>query len=526
MSVDRVEDPPSLLGKCWDTAMTQPGVFSYDDDHPGAQNLTPDDLASVRETDSLNDTRTDAAASDGPTSGTPDSPADRLIQDLGESLQGRGWHASQINVVRSDLRALLMFGNYQLSAQPSTGEFTADNVIGDYHLGDVLGRGGGGMVYAAHHMPTGDQVALKTVPVSDNTSRFRREMELVLQLAHPHIVTAREVGQHGAWYYIAMEQLCGPDLRAWVRDDGPMSAEQTVSMIRGAASALHHAHLRGLTHRDVKPGNLMMAADGRIKLMDLGLATDAGSSVAAERSFHTRHEAVGGTPGYMAPEQACSLAEADARSDVYSLAATWFYLLTGRSMVGGTTWTKRLNHLINGTEIETLDETQLPEPLLSLWRRMIARDPADRPQTMLDVLNDLPDRPVENPGPAEAIDVLIVEDNQDDLYVTIESLKRFNHGVNIQSAGTLSEAVASAGASKPDVVLLDLQLPDSNGIETVQAFVNAVPDVALIVLSGNADDQVADQCRSIGAIEFVVKHSLSVHELERVIFVTLSRSAT
>ena len=402
--------------------------------------------------------------------------------------------------------------------------------VADYQIVDTVGRGGSGLVYAVRHCETGQSLALKVLSSSMTSQRFEREMDLVCRLAHPNIVFAHQVGQCDGLWYIAMERLSGPDVRQWVINDGPLDWQTTLPIIYQIAGALQQAHTRGLVHRDVKPGNLICDGDGVVKLADLGLAAMLtpeidGGDAGGEPSFHTRIEALGGTPGYMAPEQAHSLAAADDRSDIYSLGATWYYMLTGRSMVPGDTWSARLGELIRGDHIRTLSADQLPQPFLDLWQSMVHRDPEQRLQKVSQVITMMKDSydPKLLGGADRSIRVLVVEDDQDDLFITLQSLRRFNTSVDVESAQSLDAAITMATTGNFEAVLLDLQLPDATGLEAVSQFRESCPDVAIIVLSGRDDEGIDQACRLRGADEFVTKHSVGVPEMERLIFIALAK---
>ena len=399
--------------------------------------------------------------------------------------------------------------------------------LGEYEIQEMIGEGGSGQVYAAVHADGHQPVAIKILHQTKSTKRFRREMDLVTCLAHPNIVVAYEVGESNGHLYIVMERLKGPDMRAKVRNEGPLAWQHTVPIILQAASALDQAHERSLIHRDIKPGNLILSHDGAIKVADLGLAMSTADvdSDNPDYSQITRVESLGGTPGYMAPEQAHSLSLADQRSDIYSLGATWFFLLTGTAMVPGSTWNDRLTALIENRGIRDLPSGLLPESLEGLWRQMVERNPERRPQSMDEVIKSiqLDSESSDTDIRERIIEVLVVEDDQDDLYITIESLRRFNRNVKVHSASSLASAIEVARQNSIDVTLLDLQLTDSTGISTVDRFHQAHPNAPVIVLSGNSTADIAEDCRRRGADEFVLKHSLDVHEMERLIFVTLSR---
>ncbi|WP_160168287.1 protein kinase domain-containing protein [Novipirellula maiorica] len=399
--------------------------------------------------------------------------------------------------------------------------------IGEYIIDGLLSEGGAGQVYRAAPVSGGDFVAVKVLRDIHLSERFRREMELVGKLAHPNIVVAYEVGEHDGMLYIVMEQLAGPDLSVYVRLNGPLSWQDSVDVILQAARALEHAHQRGLVHRDVKPGNLVRDGDRRIKVTDLGLAVlTADRDVKKARDFRTGIEMVAGTLDFMAPEQARSLSSATELSDIYSLGATWFYLLTGGSRVPGESANEKLTSLLVDKAFQKLPTENLPDALPEVFERIVAYRPDDRYQSMAEVIAALESlRPSDATASAKhAVKVLVVEDNQDDLFLTVEMLRRMNKSIVVHKAFTLEHAIRERQSHESlDLVLLDLQLPDSSGVETVQQFRAAAPDVPIVVLTGQEDVQVGRECIEAGADNFASKNDLNAAFLERLIFITLSR---
>ena len=408
--------------------------------------------------------------------------------------------------------------------------------VGDFQIESLLGEGGAGHVFRARSLvdPT-SCVALKLIKQVRSSSRFRREMELVQRLAHPNVVIAYEVGEQGDMLFIAMEELSGPDLHQHVAQLGPLDWRETISYMIDAASGLEHAHQRGLIHRDVKPGNLVLDA-GRVKIADLGLAVlteeyedaflEIGESSQPQPRFHTQEEMLCGTADFMAPEQARSLDSASIQSDIYGLGATWFYLMTGTSRVTGRRMRDKVVNLIRGVGLKPLPETVATPAVRSVCEKMFAYRPDDRYRSMTEVKLALqtlaPDSP--SSGPKSCINVMIVEDDQDDLVLTVEMLQRGNKAVNVVAFNKLSDAIAIPGNTpKLDLVLLDLQLPDSQGVNTVSSARARFPDVPVIVLTGQEDVTVGKACIAAGADDFACKNDLTPHLLERIIFVTLSR---
>src|SRR5262249_52269921 len=184
-------------------------------------------------------------------------------------------------------------------------------------------EGGMGQVYKARHVRMQRIVALKVIHRDRLTSstaleRFTREVRAVAQLAHPNIVVAYESGQDGETHYLAMEYVEGQDLAQRVKEEGPQPIPAACEYIRQAALGLQHAHEKGLVHRDIKPGNLLLQrGSGVVKVLDFGLARFASETRTAGNV--TQLGRVVGTIDYISPEQAGDPRKADIRSDILSL---------------------------------------------------------------------------------------------------------------------------------------------------------------------------------------------------------------
>jgi tetratricopeptide (TPR) repeat protein/predicted Ser/Thr protein kinase len=199
-----------------------------------------------------------------------------------------------------------------------------------YEVLSEISRGGMGIVYRAWDPQLGRNVALKVLRPEEGRDaevheRFQREAKLAAGLHHPHIVQVFDTGTWNGQNYIAMQLIEGTTL-----DQAKPDRKQALACIRDAARALHFAHEQGIVHRDVKPGNLLVDGTGRVFVSDFGVAR-----LAVVSATITSPGTVVGTPAYMSPEQAQGL-PTDARSDVYSLGATLYELVTGRPPIGGT----------------------------------------------------------------------------------------------------------------------------------------------------------------------------------------------
>jgi eukaryotic-like serine/threonine-protein kinase len=271
-------------------------------------------------------------------------------------------------------------------------------LVGPYRLLDRLGQGGMGQVFKARHVTMDRVVAVKVIPrkrVSDPAAveRFYREVRAVAQLSHPNIVTAFEVGRAGETHYLAMEYVDGIDLARLVQQSGPLPIPQACEYVRQAALGLQHAHERGLVHRDIKPGNLMVARpnpDGPpvIKILDFGLARFEREGSQAGRL--TQLGWVVGTVDYIAPEQAGDARGADIRADIYGLGCSLFYLLTGDPPFPGDDVVEKIRARVQRDAPSVRRGRPEVSPALEqVLARMMARGPADRFQTPGEVAKAL-----------------------------------------------------------------------------------------------------------------------------------------
>lgn len=196
-----------------------------------------------------------------------------------------------------------------------------DNVFGKYVLVELIGRGSNGIVYKAWQSDVGRYVAIKILQATDleQISRFIREAHLAAALNSPHIVRIHEAGRTNGRHFIAMDLIDGVTL-----DRAAVDLPHALRVIRDAARALHHAHRLGVVHRDVKPQNLMIDREGRVVLMDFGLARPVvpGGTLSMTGTIL-------GSPQYMSPEQACGEVRVDRRTDIWGLGGTLYFLVTG-----------------------------------------------------------------------------------------------------------------------------------------------------------------------------------------------------
>src|SRR5262245_54306683 len=266
-------------------------------------------------------------------------------------------------------------------------------VLGNYVILDKIGAGGMGQVFKAEHRRMHRIVAVKVLARSKvkdaaSAARFEREVTVAAKLSHPNIVTAYDADQVGGNHLLVMEYVDGSDLWATVKKDGPLSIECAVDCVLQAARGLEAAHAAGIFHRDIKPSNLILDKSGKVKVVDLGLASLTMDD--PDQAPLTEDGAVLGTADFISPEQAVETRSADARSDVYSLGCTLFFLLTGRVMYPAETlMQKMLAHREQPVPSLRTLRPEVSEQLEAAYGKMVAKRAEERQQSMTDVIGDL-----------------------------------------------------------------------------------------------------------------------------------------
>ena len=258
-----------------------------------------------------------------------------------------------------------------------------------YEIEGELGRGGMGVVYRAKQTGLNRPVALKMVLSGAYTdvatkTRFLLEAESVAALEHPNIVKVYAFGEHDGHPYLAMEFLAGGNLADRVKRSGPLPAREATALIAKLASAVAHAHTRGIVHRDIKPANVLLTDGGDPRLTDFGLAKVGRSDLSVTGQ-------VLGTPAYMAPEQASGrVHEVGTLSDVYALGAVLYDLLTGRPPFAGDSAAATI-HMVLVSEPERLrkHEPGIPRDLETICLKCLEKEPNKRYPSAQAVADDL-----------------------------------------------------------------------------------------------------------------------------------------
>ncbi len=263
--------------------------------------------------------------------------------------------------------------------------------LGDYRIVSRLGSGGMGAVYRAVHERMGREVAVKLLrpEIQKNPmllQRFDREVRAAAKLSHPNIVAALDAREHDGLHFLVTELVEGRDLDQTIRLSGALPIVDAVECALQAARGLAYAHSQGVIHRDIKPANLLRSKDGTVKILDMGLARLSNTDSSADVNL-TSTGVMMGTAAYMPPEQARDTRKADARSDLYSLGCTLFYLLTGRTAFSGTTQMDMILSHVN-QPIPSLRQINAKIPLAvdRLFQRLVAKSPDDRFQSAEELI--------------------------------------------------------------------------------------------------------------------------------------------
>jgi serine/threonine-protein kinase len=281
--------------------------------------------------------------------------------------------------------AIAVYGSHRIEVLRQ--EAFAARQLGQYVLKQRLGSGGMGEVYLGEPRLLRRPCAIKLIRAEragdpNILRRFEREVQATATLTHPSTVQIYDYGvaEDGTFYYV-MEYLSGLNLEALVKQHGPLPAERAVHFLRQVCGALREAHGIGLIHRDIKPSNILICERGGLhdvaKLLDFGLVLAPGDR--ADGANVTQEGAIAGTPAYMSPEQAGGQANLDPRSDIYSLGAVAYYLLTGQPPFAGRSPVKVLAaHLYEKPAPLSAQRPEVLADLEAVVLRCLAKDPADR----------------------------------------------------------------------------------------------------------------------------------------------------
>src|SRR5271167_3026885 len=276
---------------------------------------------------------------------------------------------------------------------------TSGTKLGPYEIQSPLGAGGMGEVYRATDAKLGRDVALKVLPAEmaqdpERLARFRREAKALAQLDHPNIVTIYSVEESDGIHFLTMQLVEGQPLDRLLCAGG-LPFEQIVEIASALGDALAAAHEKGIVHRDLKPGNVMVSSEGRVKVLDFGLAKDGRAANVGDATMtsasHTQVGVVMGTPAYMSPEQT-SGRPLDHRTDIFSLGVVLHEMATGQRPFEGNSSAELVSAILRDNPPSVTDvRPDLPSDLARIVRRCLEKDPRHRVQTARDVSNEFRD---------------------------------------------------------------------------------------------------------------------------------------
>ena len=257
--------------------------------------------------------------------------------------------------------------------------------VGRYRVQSRLGSGAMGAVYAALDEQIGRRVAIKVLLADleeepEIRERFLREAKITGQLAHRNVVTIYDLGEDQGRIFFVMELIEGMPLTEYLLMPAAQSVTAKIDLMMQVCQGLQSAHAHGVVHRDIKPSNLFVQHDGTLKILDFGVARMASSDLTAAGLLI-------GTPEYMSPEQTRGK-PVDARSDIFSAAAVFYFMLAGRSPFGTRDLRQMLNAILHETPPE-LTDSQAPEPLRRVLWKGLAKAPEERYQSCAEMLADL-----------------------------------------------------------------------------------------------------------------------------------------
>jgi serine/threonine protein kinase/Tol biopolymer transport system component len=258
--------------------------------------------------------------------------------------------------------------------------------FGSYEVLTLIGAGGMGEVYQAHDAKLGRDVAIKVLPEAfahdaERLSRFQREAKMLAALNHPNIATIYGLEQSGGTSYLIMEFVSGETLQERLKRDGPIPVEEALAIAKQIADALEAAHEKGIVHRDLKPANVKVTTEGKVKVLDFGLAKafagdpsteDLANSPTLTRAA-TMQGVILGTAAYMSPEQARGKA-VDKRTDIWGFGVVLYELLTGKRLFTGEDVTETLASVVK----DQPDLSQLPTIVRRLLERCLEKNPKKR----------------------------------------------------------------------------------------------------------------------------------------------------
>jgi serine/threonine-protein kinase len=368
-------------------------------------------------------------------------------------------------------------------------------ISGRYKILDMIGGGGMANVYLAHDMILDRNVAVKMLRLDltndeEFIRRFHREAQSATSLTHPNIVNIYDVGEEDDIYYIVMEHVDGQTLKQYIQQYSPISVEEAIGIMRQLTSAIAHAHQNNIVHRDIKPHNILVDRDGKVKITDFGIA------MALSATSITQTNSVLGSVHYLSPEQARG-GMANKKSDIYSLGIVFFELLTGRLPFSGESAVSiALKHLQSETPSVRRWNPDIPQSVENIVLKATAKDPFHRYNSVEEMDEDLrtaldPERlnepkfyiPIDEEAtkaipiitsdrPIQSLDETLVHNTDKHIIKSPDDTKKVNNKkkrkkwpiILISSLAALAIIIILAVFALPGLFPKDVTIPDVSGL--------------------------------------------------------------
>lgn len=426
-------------------------------------------------------------------------------------------NASRLSAMVVTMKTLSLLHSFSMSIERG-------QTIGHYRILKKLGAGGMGAVYLAEDPKLRRNVALKILPAahgdsSENRLRFDQEARALAALNHPNIVTLYSMEDWRGMRFITMEWVDGRTLREVLDADGPLPLGDLLEIAAQTSEGLAEAHAQQLIHRDLKPQNIMVAAGGRVKILDFGLAKELkfmGGVEVPSQAETLSAELTGegtliGTVSYMSPEQALG-EQLDARSDVFSLGAVFYEAATARQAFNGDSLISTFAQILE-SEPRPLPELrpELPGEFDRIVRRCLQKERSRRYSDAHSLTQDLKalQRGLaahERRDPAVAsvsARLLLIEDEPALARGLADNFRDEGYNVRIVSHG--DEAVAAVAAFRPDVLILDIMLPGRTGLDILRELRAKGDELPVLILTAKGDlvDRVVGL--ELGADDYLTK---------------------
>jgi serine/threonine protein kinase len=378
-----------------------------------------------------------------------------------------------------------------------------------YRVRAVIGSGGMGTVYQAHDETLGREVAIKLIHEDllasvDVRDGFLVEARSMARVRHENVVTIHAFGTHCEQPYLVMEYVDGPNLAAWLAENGKPELDEAIAMIDALCRGVEAIHAAGATHRDVKPANVLVGARRRVAVTDFGLATPTGGLERADAGAH-------GTPSYMAPELARGEpihARSAVALDIYGLGLVAFELLTGKRPFAAKSSAAILqDHAFRAPPPPSEVCAGLPSAFDAPILAALAKTPDARTTSAEALRMQLQRAHADLAEYPEGLKIVVVDDDTSTLSAVCELLRMTFPAANVISVSNTQSAMDVTRRERPDVVLTDLDMPGGGG-SMLTAALRADPrteDIPIIVITGRGGAADWAELRELGADRFLLK---------------------